>query len=117
MSEQDDKARKAAEEWAHNNNASQFGISICPTTGAEAGFLAGVAWARKNPGWIRCDERMPSEREQVWRYSPSRGSGIDYLEYVTTEGKARFWGDEEFNCYDATHWIGVVTSPRRKRIV
>jgi hypothetical protein len=66
----DDKARKAAEEYAgsedwnnywrayENDPIGQSGY-IDGTEIAELSFLAGVAWARANPGWIKCSERMP----------------------------------------------------------
>lgn len=113
----DDKARKAAlfaKERAaadyvdnHRANLEDIRANFIST------FLDAVAWARANPEWIKCSERMPEDRRKVLLLD----DGEYYLGSIVEDyfKGAKKWAVEG---YDQTHpldayayWLALPPSP------
>ena len=113
-----DEVKKAAEEWINAEypwlrTLEKKGEwnSTLSTASFRYAFLAGHAHAMR---WVPVSERLPEVGTWVLRYSPNKGTEIDKLEYVMASGETCFWGDREFNCYDATHWMPLPPLPKEQ---
>lgn len=80
---------------------------------ARQSFMAGYRTHEEESGrWIKVNEQLPEEGKWVLRYSPTWGVGVDRLEMVLiNNGKKYFYGDEESNCLDASHWMPLPNKP------
>jgi hypothetical protein len=121
----DDKARKAAEEWVRKESANLDINSQCITDedvenlpiedrhiywAAVRGVLQGVAWARATPGWIKCSERMPEHYRDVavlvgQRQIPKIG------EYDSACGDWNIADIGSIGIASVTHWMPLPPAP------
>jgi hypothetical protein len=106
MTTNDDKARKAAEECALSIGflTSEIGLDL------EEAFLAGVAWARANPEWVACSERMPEHWTEALWYSPVAEMRIDYIEGESNNPQFHRL-DRKVLSTSYTHWCALPPAP------
>jgi hypothetical protein len=98
--------------------AEEYAKSQGDPWGFITAFLAGYQTAldsEKPDGWVSVKERLPEKGVWVLRYSDSRGVGIDRLDRLDYDGLPFFYGDEEYECDDATHWMPLPAPPEEDR--
>jgi hypothetical protein len=109
MSEQDDKARKAAEEYTTERYIRVEQDMIGPSQFFQC-FMAGVAWARANPEWVKCAERLPKHWTEALWYSPVAEMRIDYIEGESNNPQFHRL-DRKVLSTSYTHWCALPPAP------
>lgn len=78
-------------------------------------FLAGVAWARANPEWVACSERMPPEYKTVLVMllgNEIPAYGFRFGHGSTLWGVCDDAGDfTQYLAHQVTHWMPLPPAP------
>lgn len=113
---------KAAEEYCNSRGLIEGDHAH---THAMYGFEAGLKYARENPGWISCAERLPEANQIVLIYMPAyaeidedgepyySGGPIHTVQYYG--GSYSYAGGEYgYHQRDITHWMPLPNPPPPK---